>query len=519
MTQAISTGTFTTAKWIVSSDATQGTHTTIASALTSASSGDTIFIRPGTYTENITLVAGVNLTAFTCDNDSTGVVISGTVTASYNGTVQISGVRFQTNSAAAIALSSANTSELNIFNSYLNFTNNDGITANAANFSLTLTNCRVVAASTYKVFSVTTISALAFRQGSVASTDSTASTIAAGNINLYTTDYNSRITTSSTGGINAYNCRWTDNAVNGICLTTAGTGSSSIYNSFLSSGSASTVSIGSGTTVNISNSSVSSSNTNAITGAGSLNYNNIVFLSSSSTINTTTKTKYSTATAFSVVRQVFTGNGTYTPTVGMVYCDIECVGGGGASGGVATTAATTISVSGGGGGGGYAKKVVSSATVGASQTVTVGAGGTAGSVGATTGGTGGTTSVGALVSASGGVGSTGAAAAAQPGSVGGSGGAGSSGDFNTTGTPGGLSTGNFISGVFSASSTGAGGSTYFGGGTKGNFIINGGTQIVAAAGTSYGGGASGADNHTSQTQQAGAAGAAGLVVITEYVLI
>jgi len=52
-----------TAKLIVDATAGSGNYTTIAAALAAASSGQTIFIRPGTYTENLTLVAGVNLTS------------------------------------------------------------------------------------------------------------------------------------------------------------------------------------------------------------------------------------------------------------------------------------------------------------------------------------------------------------------------------------------------------------------------------------------------------------------------
>ena len=68
---------FGVAKWIVDSTASLGTHTTIAAALTSASSGDTIFIRPGTFTENLTLKAGVDLCAFDCDALTPNVTIDG----------------------------------------------------------------------------------------------------------------------------------------------------------------------------------------------------------------------------------------------------------------------------------------------------------------------------------------------------------------------------------------------------------------------------------------------------------
>ena len=95
--QQLSTNTFCTAKWIVSPTATDGTHTTIAAALTAASSGDTIFIRPGTYTENLTLKAGVNLAAYDCDAFSGQVTISGKCSFSAAGQVDISGIRLQTN--------------------------------------------------------------------------------------------------------------------------------------------------------------------------------------------------------------------------------------------------------------------------------------------------------------------------------------------------------------------------------------------------------------------------------------
>lgn len=220
--------------------------------------------------------------------------------------------------------------------------------------------------------------------------------------------------------------------------------------------------------------------------------------------------------SLSVVRQVFSSTGTYTPTSGMVYCDIEVIGGGGGSGGVATTSSTQTSVSGGGGGGGYSRKVASAATIGASQTATVGAAGTAGSAGATAGGTGGTSSLGAIVSATGGVGSTGTAAGIETFSNGGAGGAGASGDFNTSGQPGGYANGLFIAGVFTQSFNGYGGSTFFGGGAPSTMIASG--QQAATAGVSFGGGASGAINQVSQTQQAGAAGVKGVVIVTEYVL-
>jgi hypothetical protein len=76
-----------------------------------------------------------------------------------------------------------------------------------------------------------------------------------------------------------------------------------------------------------------------------------------------------------IVTQVFTtpGAATYTPTAGMIFCIIECVGGGGGGGGgVASGSGSGLSSGGGGGGGGgYSRSLATAATIGASKAVTV----------------------------------------------------------------------------------------------------------------------------------------------------
>lgn len=210
-----------------------------------------------------------------------------------------------------------------------------------------------------------------------------------------------------------------------------------------------------------------------------------------------------------VVRQVFISSGTYTPTANMLYCDIQVVGGGGGSGGCGTTGASQLAASGGGGGGGFAQGVFSAATIGVSQTVTIGAGGLAGTAGANTGGTGGTSSVGALISATGGLGGVGAAGANINIILGGAGGAGANGDYQTTGAYGLFSQWQF--GLYVIS--GAGGSSFFGGGAPANAA----SASAAVAGISFGGGAAGGIIGANTGQIAGAAGAKGVVIITEYV--
>jgi hypothetical protein len=207
--------------------------------------------------------------------------------------------------------------------------------------------------------------------------------------------------------------------------------------------------------------------------------------------------------------RLFTGSGTYTPTTGMIYCIIECVGGGGGSGGVALTGAGTQNASGGGGGGSYARLVATATTIGSSQTVTIGTAGIAGTVGNNPGGAGGDTSVGTLCIGKGGSPSSGAAASAQ--SAGGAGGISGAGDFTIVGgagTQGGVLVGSGTT-VFPVI-TGRGGDSFFG---------YGGAAVTTAnspnPGQGYGGGAGGVSDNNGGNR-AGAAGSAGVVFITEF---
>jgi hypothetical protein len=218
------------------------------------------------------------------------------------------------------------------------------------------------------------------------------------------------------------------------------------------------------------------------------------------------------ANAFNSINiQTFTSSGTYTPTSGMMYCIVQCIGGGGAGGGVAATGAANYAVAGGGGAGEYSVGAFSAATIGASQTVTIGAGGTPGSAGANAGGTGGTTSLGALITSVGGVGGGGGAvqtlATFEFGGAGGSGGTG--GQVRIGGTAGFYGIGQQGTQLLIG---GSGGNSPLGGG-QGSFSSN--TTGPAASG--YGAGGGGSSNGNSQSAKAGGGGGKGTIIITEYI--
>lgn len=137
--------------------------------------------------------------------------------------------------------------------------------------------------------------------------------------------------------------------------------------------------------------------------------------------------------------QLFAATGTWTKTTGARAYWIRVVGSGGGSGGC-NAAGTGNAESGGGGGGGYGEDVILASALGATETVTVGAGGTAGASGGGTGGTGGTVSFGAHIVALGGAGGVqGLNTTVSHVSVGGLGGTCSGGSVNIqggTGSPG-----------------------------------------------------------------------------------
>lgn len=206
-----------------------------------------------------------------------------------------------------------------------------------------------------------------------------------------------------------------------------------------------------------------------------------------------------------ITRQVFTGSGTWTKPAGLLYAEVEVVGGGGGGGGVGGSAVT--------------------------------------------GSTGGTSSFGAHCSATGGTGGVGAVGSTATIANGGGSGVGSSGDVNTysengsfgimcgsAGNTRGGTGGNTIYGVGGnggASTANGGGAVGYGAGGGGASFFTSTTSYGSAGGGAGGGysrkviasgslggteavtvGAAGAGGNASNTD--GGAGVAGIVIVTEY---
>jgi len=159
---------------------------------------------------------------------------------------------------------------------------------------------------------------------------------------------------------------------------------------------------------------------------------------------------------------------------------------------------------------------LSSATIGASQTITIGAGGTAGTP-TSDGGNGGTTSFGAIFSATGGLGGAIVpraltrldTAAGRPGN-------GVGGDINIYGSAGKDGTGFYWSITTTFFSVGGdGGSSYFAPYKSSQGTASSGRDGID--GNLYGGGAVGAFNYISGSARNGASGAQGIAIITEFI--
>ena len=515
---------FSAEKWVVSTVVGEGTHSTIASALTSASSGDTIVIMPGTYAENPTLKAGVNLAAFGSDSGyrtASNVIIQGKCTLTAAGTSEIFGVQLQTNSDYLLANTGSAASIIILNNCDLNCVNNTGINFSSSSSSarVNILNCTGDLGTTgiglYTSSSSGNIN-VSFSIFSNTGASTTTSSNSAGIVQIFGCNLNIPIATSSTGAVNIFpGCLIDTSGQNTTALTANGSGGGSCYHTLLNAGTASAATIGTGVTYSIYDCTIGSSNTNAITGIGTLNFANLTFSNSSSKINTTTTSQSLTTDFSKMVIQTFTGSGTYTPTTSMKYCTIEVCGGGGGGGGAAASGATTAAVGQSAGGGGYARKTVTAATIGTSQIVTVGALASGGGSGNHAGTAGNTSSVGSIVSATGGTAGNGGAATSGSSVQGQAGGTGSSGDVNITG---GSSTNGvycYVSGIVQFNIAGNGGGSYFGGSTGGVFG-NGNVSSTGNNGGNYGCGGTGGISSGGGAAAGGGSGSAGLVVITEF---
>lgn len=282
------TNNFATAKFIVDSNGLQtgATHTTIQGAIADASAGDTIVIRPGTYTEDITLTDELTLYGLNCDIEDFQPKIVGKISLT-SGSANVISLNCATNGDFAGANSS--TGALNFHecrmdgddNTILSNTGSGIIRVRQGTINLNTTGIKIYENTGGGVF----ISRCSGGNGGVSTT---ASTSTSGTCRIE--HCNIPFAFSASGGAFRISHSIVDSGtISATTLSLTGTATALVRHSSLISGTQSTVSIGSGTTATIAESTIESSNANVLTGAGTLNYGHITFTGSSSNTNVTTE--------------------------------------------------------------------------------------------------------------------------------------------------------------------------------------------------------------------------------------
>ena len=232
----------------------------------------------------------------------------------------------------------------------------------------------------------------------------------------------------------------------------------------------------------------------------------------------------------SVNIQTFTtpGPGTYTPTTGMKYCIVECVGAGGGGGGTPSISGTQFAAGTGGGAGEYARGKFSAATIGVSQFIFIGSAGSP--VAGVDGPAGGPTYLNGplFITANGGSGGKVGVAVGVGGSdqfeggAGGTGGVG--GEVRSPGNNGGTSYCFFPTaggaGVLIGS---VGADSQYGSGGVAASPLSGQLTFPGQAALGYGAGGSGAISNPAaaggalQGAEPGGQGSGGIMIITEFI--
>lgn len=315
-THALATNQFGCAAFIVDATASNGTHTTITSALAAAVSGQTIFIKPGTYTENLTLKAGVNLTAFECDGITPNVTIVGKCTFTAAGVVTMSGIRLQTNSDFCLSVTGSAASVVELLSCYINAANNTAIqfTSSSASANIVLQECQGNIATTgITFFSASSAGTVIIQGGLFANTgnSTTANSFAStGTLQLqFVANFQSALAISSTCSFSINNSRINTASLNIVAIAHTSTSAlNTLYHSELESGTAAAMTIGAGATVVVDFLGVGSSNAAVLSGAGIIKYGLITYTSTGSTNTVGTQTALTTQPAFG-------GGGTFVKQV------------------------------------------------------------------------------------------------------------------------------------------------------------------------------------------------------------
>ena len=296
-----------TARFIVSGggEPDGANFTTLATAYAAAvaeGAPQTVFMQPGIYTIGTQqLQNGINISAFGSDSalstvdgfGGTSVIIVGKFTVANNCLATIYGVGLQGDSDYFLEMSGSTYGVINLDSCYLNAEDATGIGFSTSNASAEINLLYCTGGISFdnlneSLFAHSSAGTLSIDHTIIVSpgTDVFNSTVSAGNLNINHCNFQFPITSSGTASVDISHSTIDTSVHNVTALTMGGSGAHSINHTTVNSGTASAISIGNTTTLALCE--IGSSNTNAITGGGTVDLAGIVFTGSSSTVDTTT---------------------------------------------------------------------------------------------------------------------------------------------------------------------------------------------------------------------------------------
>lgn len=272
----------------------RGTYTTIAAAITAAGAGPAdIMIRPGTYTENITLPATINLYGQAGADMTPLVTLVGKITCTDAGRRTVSNMRLSSNADFIVSVTGSAATVVMFKFCYLNISSTTGInfTSSSSSADVSFYYTEGFITGNVKLFDATSPGNLSFHKCNINSTSWTglASTTSATYVSFLYTIFQGALAASSSGYYQIIQSYINANAGNVAALALTGTGVSTSSESFYASGTATAITVGAGTSYKCQNIEVFSSNTDAISGAGTIEFADISHGHQAGNINVTTK--------------------------------------------------------------------------------------------------------------------------------------------------------------------------------------------------------------------------------------
>lgn len=269
-------------RWIVDSLGFNGTHTTIASAITSATAGDTIVILQGTYTENLSMKNGVNLAA-SGSNINGGVTIHGQLTIG-TGSCTITGINFTSNGASII--NSNSTGQVRFYDCSF-VTSDQFVTTGSGGGGTWHFSNTFLLSGTASLFSCSTN--MNYYNCYIGNGGSTTASALSGNAMFMVGCFFGCPVNFTGGTIFMNSTYWSTEDINQKCLIANSAGSRcDIKNCQLYSGTSTAVTVSQ--TCTITNCSIETNTATVIDGAGTLRYTPISFTGTGSTVTTSTVT-------------------------------------------------------------------------------------------------------------------------------------------------------------------------------------------------------------------------------------